>query len=409
MGFRHMTILMAHNNIARVENGRFQVDRKFLVGMRRYAELIRAPLITVHPEATGDTPIMDRVEAPCSELPFKVMTVKVDGWGRTLPADIPRLRDAISASVLVYGWGLSAAKLAAQLNVPYILVLEYDLGTQIVATTSQTANPLRRANRAVRCAWRYFTVEVPEMRRAQSLHCNGYPIYQAVRSHNPSRLLYLDSRLSEDMLISPQQLAARLASRVGRPLRLLYSGRYERMKGVDDAIRVAIECLRRGLDVEMYCYGQGSLRADMEALAATAARPDRIHINDSVPYPELVKIAQTCDVFVCCHIQSDPSCTYLESLGAGLPIVGYDNRMWRSLCRDSRAGYSSRLGRPGAVADAVQRLASDHQILAAMSAKAREFAQAHCYEREFAKRIDALNAAVSLPHLPEHQAMAVRS
>lgn len=392
-----MTVLMAHNNVARVENGRFQVDRKFLVGMQRYAERIRSPLLTVHPEATGDTPIMDRVEAPLAELRFNVMTVKVDGWGQTLPADIPRLRDAISESALVYGGGLGAPRLARKLNVPYVLVLEYDLATQIVAATSQTAKPLRRASRAARCAWRHFTVGIPEMRRAHSLHCNGYPIYDAARPHNPNRLFYLDSRLSEDMVVSPQQLASRLASRAGRPLRLLYSGRYERMKGADDAVRVGLECLRRGLDIEMYCYGQGNLRADMEALAATAARPGRICINDSVPYPELVKIAQTCDVFVCCHIQSDPSCTYLESLGAGLPIVGYDNRMWRSLYRDCGAGYCSPLADPGSVADAVQLLASDQQTLAAMSVKAREFAQAHGYEREFAKRIDALNAAVLLP------------
>ena len=390
-----MTVLMAHPNVAKVENGRFQVDRKFLVGMQRYAEQIRRPLLTVHPEATGETRIMDEVKVPCSELPFEVMTVKVDGWGRTLPGDIPRLRDAISKSTLVYGGGLGAPKLAQALGVPYILVLENDLRTRITITNAgRAANPLRHASSAMKCAWRYLTVDVPEMRRAHSLHCNGYPIYDATRPHNPNRLLYLDSRMSEDMLITPEQLRARLASRTGRPLRLLYSGRYERLKGVDDTVRAGLECLRRGLDIEMHCYGEGSLRADMEALAATASGRARIRINDSVPFPELVKIARTFDAFVCCHIQSDPSCTYLESLGAGLPIVGYSNRMWSSLCRHSGAGYSSPLGRPARVADAIQRLGSDHETLAAMSFEALEFAQHHCYEREFANRIDALNAAV---------------
>jgi glycosyltransferase involved in cell wall biosynthesis len=291
--------------------------------------------------------------------------------------------------------GLGAPKLALALGVPYILVLENDLRTRITLATSQTTSPLRRASRAARCAWRHLTVDIPEMRGAHSLHCNGYPVYDATRPHNARRLLYLDSRMSEDMLISPEELTIRLAARTGRPLRLLYSGRYERMKGVDDVIKVGLECLRRGLDIEMHCHGEGSLRADMEALAATAHRPGRIHVNESVPYPELVKIARTFDVFVCCHIQSDPSCTYLESLGAGLPIVGYDNRMWNSLCRDSGAGLSSRLGQPAAVADDIQRLASDHEALAAMSVKALEFARQHCYEREFAKRIEALNTALS--------------
>ena len=404
-----MPLLMAHLNVARVENGRLQVDRKFLAGIQRYAERIRRPLITVHPEATGRTRIMDAVETPCSELAFEVMTVKVDGWGRTLPADIPRLRNAISRSDLVYGRGLGAPELARRLGVPYVLVLEYDLAAEVVATTSQTANPLRRASRAARCAWHHLTVEIPEMRRAHSLHCNGFPVYDAARRHNPSRLLFLDSRLSEDILISREQLAARLAGAAGRPLRLLYSGRYERMKGSDDAVRVGLECLRRGLDVEMHCYGHGNLRSEMEALAATAARPERILIHDSIPFPELVKTAQACDVFVCCHRQSDPSCTYLESLGAGLPIVGYDNAMWRSLREKSGAGYCSPIGNFEAVADAVERLASDHRTLAAMSAEARAFAEAHCYEREFARRIDALNAIVCPSRSYQQQPVEVTS
>lgn len=385
---------MAQANPAKVENGLYQVDRKFLAGMQRYAEQICRPLLTVHPEATVGARIMDRVEVPCAELPFEVMTVRVDGWGQTLPADSPRLRNAIGASGLIYGMGLGAPKLARALGVPYILVLENDLGTRMRLTASETTSPLRRASRAARCAWRHVTIDVPEMRRAHSLHCNGYPVYEATRAHNSKRLLYLDSRMSEDLLISREELTARLAGRTGRPLRLLFSGRYERIKGVEDVVRVGLQCLRRGLDVEMHCYGEGSLRADMEALAATADRPDRIRIHESVPYPELVKIARSFDVFVCCHIQSDPSCTYLESLGAGLPIVGYDNRMWRSLCRHSGAGFSSRLGQPDALADGLQHLAADRETLAAMSLKALEFARQHCYEREFAKRIEALNSAL---------------
>jgi colanic acid/amylovoran biosynthesis glycosyltransferase len=185
-----------------------------------------------------------------------------------------------------------------------------------------------------------------------------------------------------------------LAARAGRPLRLLFSGRYERLKGVTDAVKAAVECVRRGLDVEMHFYGQGSLRGEMERIAAKAARPGRIHIHDAVPYPELVIISRTFDVFVCCHIQSDPSCTYLESFGAGLPIVGYGNRMWRRLSEASGAGLVSPLGRPALVADDVQRLANDFQLLSTLSERAVAFAQEHSYESEFGKRIQALNLAL---------------
>jgi glycosyltransferase involved in cell wall biosynthesis len=253
----------------------------------------------------------------------------------------------------------------------------------------------RRAVRAARCAWKYATRAIADMRGAHSLHCNGYPIYEAARHHNANRLLYLDSRMSADMVMPREELAARLATRTKRPLRLLFSGRYERMKGADDALRVAVECLRRGLDIEMHCYGQGSLRGEMERIAAKAERPARIFINDAVPYTELVSISRTFDIFVCCHIQSDPSCTYLESFGAGLPVVGYGNRMWRRLCETSGAGYVSPIGRPEKAADNVARLLSHPEVLAAMSDKALAFARLHCFESEFRKRIDALNCAIA--------------
>lgn len=391
---------MVHTNLATLEHGLLRIDRKFHLGMQAYVEKIRAPLLTIHPETSPGTAIMDAIEVPCSELPYRVMTVKVDRAGRPLPSEILRLREQISRSRLVYVGGLGSPEIARVLGVPYILVLEYDLQTQITVTTTQVANLPRRAVRAARCAWAYATTSVPEMRRAHSLHCNGYPIYDAARSYNPNSLLYLDSRMSTDMIIPREQLAARLATRVGRPLRLLFSGRYERMKGVADAVRVAVECLRRGVDIEMHFYGQGSLRNELERIAAGAPHPERIRIHDAIPYPELVKIARTFDLFVCCHIQSDPSCTYLESFGAGLPIVGYGNRMWRRLCETSGAGLVSCVGRPEEVADDVARLASDFNTLSMMSEKALEFAMAHSYEREFGKRIDAINAAIAAIDAP---------
>jgi colanic acid/amylovoran biosynthesis glycosyltransferase len=357
---------------------------------------IRIPLTTVHPEMTpGGQATMDLIEVPCSELSYRVLAVKTDLAWRPLPFEIPRLRKQISGSRLVYGTGLGSSKIARDLGIPYILILEYDLQTQITAQTTQIKAKPRRYIRIARCVWRYAAEAIPEMRRAHSLHCNGYPIYDATRRYNANSLLYLDSRMSADMIISPDELADRLAKHGERPLRLLFSGRYEYMKGADDAVRVAVECLRRGLNIEMHFYGQGSLHDEMEKIAAQATKAGRIHINCAIPYTELVKISRSFDLFVCCHIQSDPSCTYLESFGAGLPIVGYANRMWSRLSPASGAGLASPMGHPEKVADDIERLLSNWDVISAMSEKARAFAGQHCFELEFRKRIDALNTAIA--------------
>ena len=142
------------------------------------------------------------------------------------------------------------------------------------------------------------------------------------------------------------------------------------MKGAADVVRTGLECLKRGIDIELHCYGEGSLSNEMCRLATPA--PGTITIHDAVPYPELVEISRTFDAFVCCHVQNDPSCTYLEALGAGLPIIGYANRMWSRLQKASGAGYMakttgfgghplrqfliSRRGRVAALCNALQTL-----------------------------------------------------
>jgi colanic acid/amylovoran biosynthesis glycosyltransferase len=387
-------LTMVHANAVRIEGDVLRVDRKFHLGMQAYLADVKTPILSMHPEAALDGQTMDLVEVPLSELGYDVLALKTDRASRLLASEVGRARAQIARSSLVYGTGLGSAKLAQEYTVPQIIVLEYDLKTQISVAQTHVKSPLRRGVRAARCTLNYATVSIPEMRRAHSLHCNGYPTFDEARWFNANRLLYLDSRMSADLVIPEDQLRARLAGRTGRPLRLLFSGRYEPMKGAADAVRVGVACLEQGLDVEMHCYGQGSLRAEMERLAQRCPGPARIHVHDAVPYPELVRISRTFDLFVCCHIQADPSCTYLESFGAGLPVVGYGNRMWRRLSLEASVGSWSPVGQPQAVANDIKRLALDFAMLAGMSERARSFALEHAFEHEFRRRTDALNAAL---------------
>lgn len=379
-GIESMTMVMIHANPAVVRDGLLKVDRKFHVGMLRYADLIHTPIVTVNPPLSDGQMIMDAIEVPTAALPYRISTT---------PTELP---DLIRGAALVYGSEniMHGGTIAREMGVPYIMVLEYDLHTQMTNNVGQVANVVRKNIRRARTALNYFR-SITEMRHAHSLHCNGYPIYDATRNYNPNRLLYLDSRMSADMLIGTREMEVRSTDRRDRPLRLLYSGRYEPLKGAVDAVKVGMECLRHGLNIEMHCYGQGSQKSQMKDVATDS----RIQIHDAIPYPELVKLSRTFDVFVCCHIQNDPSCTYLESFGAGLPIVGYDNRMWRGLLEASRAGFASPMGKPTKVVDDIARLIATRE-LDEMSARALEFAKKHTFEMEFRKRVDALTAAVDL-------------
>ncbi|MDP9017069.1 MAG: glycosyltransferase [Candidatus Eremiobacteraeota bacterium] len=371
-----MNLVMIHANPAALRDGLLIVDRKFHIGMLRYADLIHSPIVAVNPPLQSGQLIMDAIEVPTATLPYRISTT---------PAEIP---DLIGGAGLVYGYEnyLDGATIAREMNVPYIMMLEYDLQTQMTENSSKVRNVIRKNIRRARSALHYLH-STAEMRHAHSLHCNGYPIYEATKFYNKNRLLYLDSRMSANMLVGRNEMELRSADRYDRPLRLLYSGRYEPLKGAVDAVKVGMECLKRGLNIEMHCYGQGSQKTQMQAIATDS----RVYIHDAIPYPDLVKLSRTFDVFVCCHIQSDPSCTYVESLGAGLPIVGYNNRMWHGLLAASGAGYASPMGKPSKVVDDIVRLVKGKEV-DSMSVRALEFAKQHTFEGEFQKRVDAINA-----------------
>jgi colanic acid/amylovoran biosynthesis glycosyltransferase len=388
-------LTMVHFNQARLERGVFHVDRKFHTGMQEYLSRFDVPIVTVHPELppARDSSVMDLVAIPEKELGYGVVTLRHSESNRLFPEEVARLRKLIAESRLVYGTGFGAHTLSAAAGVPYVAVLEYNLRTSVVFATTGVDGRLSKAWRATKSVRYHLTDVVPAMRRATSVHCNGYPIYEEAGWFNRERVLYLDSRMKSSMLIGEGQLKERLAARRQRTPRLIFSGRLEPAKGALDVVKIAVAL--RNVPCEFIIYGQGSQRAEMEAIVRENGLAEKVKINDAIPYPQLVVAASDCDVFVCCHVQADPSCTYLESMGCGLPIVGYGNAMWRAMQAASGAGVVTKLGSPALAADALRVLLANPVALDELSWKARSFAAGHTFEKEFQRRTDSLNTILA--------------
>lgn len=384
---------MFHGNAVRIEKGMVYADRKFFNGMRLYVENIKTPLTSVHPKLGITEEVMDGIEIPVSELGFSIIAIDSNEDSKKIDKE---LNVVIGNSSLVYGntyW--SNTRICKKLNIPYVLFLETDIRTQISVNTLHLPNLFRRVARTIRIIIQHCTVEIPAIRSARVLHCNGYPVYNETRALNKSQLLYFDSRMSLEQIIPKDKLELRMESRGNRRIKLLFSGRYEKIKGALDCVKVAVECIRRNLNIELHCFGQGRLREDMLREVQLANASDRIFIHDSIPYPELVQRSYEFDIFICCHVQSDPSCTYLEAFGAGLPIVGYANRMWQHLSLASKVGFATKIHRPELVADSISKLIANPVCLDSMTHLAREFAMAHTFEHEFSLRTDSLRKALS--------------
>jgi colanic acid/amylovoran biosynthesis glycosyltransferase len=396
------TLLLVHNNPVVLDSERMQVDRKFHEGMLNFGAQIRATLTTVNPLAAPGHRIMDPVVLPLRDLPYQVLGITLGRRGAVTSESAARLDAAIAQSRLVVGYGYGSAAMAKRQGKRYIAALEYDLNTQLIVTRTQAKDPLRAVVAQARCLQGWYGEMVPSMRDAYAVHCNGYPMHAQSAAYNTNRLMYLDSRMARGLVIAEDALRTRLQSLRGepgkpgplkRPLRLVYSGRYDPMKGALDAVKTAAACHAMGLEVEMDTWGQGELLGAMRE--AAAASQGRIRVHDALAFAQLVEQACMADAFVCCHIQGDPSCTYLESMGAGLPIAGYANAMWTAMAKDSKAGVVSASNTPESLAAALVKLVQTPGALEECSHHAQRFATAHAFEIEFARRTDAINAALS--------------
>ena len=185
-------------------------------------------------------------------------------------------------------------------------------------------------------------------------------------------------------------------------MRLIFSGRLEPMKGAQDLIPVAQVLERRGTDFTLDIFGTGSLQGEIAAGMRRLADPGRVRLHGAVDFEtELVPFTRTqADVFLGCHRQSDPSCTYIEAMGCGVAVASYDNRMWQRLNGEAQAGWGSPLGEPEVLAERLVAIARDPDAITRASRNAWAFSQAHAFLPEFRRRMEHLARIAGTNLLP---------
>ena len=237
------------------------------------------------------------------------------------------------------------------------------------------------------------------VRLADGLQTNGYPAFGSYAPLSKSALFYLDNRISSDLLVTDTEMAAREASLLsGAPLQIIHSGRLETLKGSQGLIDIARDLVGRGVSFDLHIFGSGSLETPLQD-QARAEGLSQVHFHGAVDFAtELVPFCrQKGDLFLSLHLQSDPSCTYLESFGSGLPILGYDNRMWSEVNGASDAGWVVPKRDLGAIVKKLAELDGARDQICAARSRARGFAAERLFETEFNRRMDHLKTICGLP------------
>jgi colanic acid/amylovoran biosynthesis glycosyltransferase len=167
-------------------------------------------------------------------------------------------------------------------------------------------------------------------RRAAGLHCNGRQAWKSYGRLNSRSLQVVDHRIFASDLAAARE---REVWSGDRPLRVAFSGRLVREKGADTVAEVA----RRLPQIDFVMLGTGELH---DRLAAEA--PANLTLLGFVPFSEWKQyVRDTVDVALLPHPQGDPSCTYFEMLGSGVPVVGLRNSMWGPLAEEG-LGWAER-------------------------------------------------------------------
>lgn len=370
----------------RSSDGSIRLTGKFVSGLEMTADHWDGPVeVLIQEDDAAHSGNLDDVWVRQEDLPFQVT---IAGFQSA------EARAVIARAAVVQGGAdhnlNHMPAWCAELGARYVMVSEYTLRTRWQIIDAEKMNPLVAWRRKV-WAWRQERANQAAVKASAGVQCNGTPTFDAYRPLNERAMLYFDSRVTPDMLPAAPRLARRAAPWTsGDPLRLAFSGRLNRMKGADHLPLVARALRDRQVPFTMDIYGDGPLVAELEKTIAQHALEDVVRLHGVLDFAtELMPtVRDAVDVFVCCHRQGDPSCTYLETMACGVPIVGYANEAFEGLMQRCPAGESVPMNDWSAMAAAIERLAREPRRLTDMAECGLAFAREHTFEREFQRRIE---------------------
>jgi len=360
------------------------LTRKFIAGMERYCRLWPGRVqVVLHPaeQLSSD---LDHVAVKPRDLPFDVAVERFDS---------PRLKDHLEGSTLVLGgpnhYVPDLVQQCARLDIPCVNITEYSLQTRLQIARIDHPNPLRFMRTAL---WELNQERLilRSIARAAGVQCNGTPTFAWYRRFSKNPMLYFDTRTELSMFATPAEMEDRARRlREERPLTLAFSGRLIPIKGAEDLIEVASQLKRMGFPFRFLIAGEGSSapamreRIEREGLHEVQMLGALSFADELIPL-----LRREVDLFVVCHRQGDPSCTYLETLAAGVPLVGYRNEAFSGLLELADVGFDVRRDVPEQLARRIVELPRTKILERARTGL--RFAREHAFEKTFERRVEHL-------------------
>ena len=167
------------------------------------------------------------------------------------------------------------------------------------------------------------------------------------------------------------------------PLKLLFVGRIEPIKGLDCLVAGCEELDRRGIDFTLAIAGKGSSTYlnQLKQRIQRAGLQNRIEWIGSVPREKLFSLYSQHHILIVPSINDPCPLVVLESMASGLPVVGSNVGGIPMMVEAGETGFTVPAEDPLALSNAISKLGQDRTLLAKMAVNSVERAKLFSWER----------------------------
>ncbi|SMY06549.1 glycosyltransferase [Flavimaricola marinus] len=295
-------------------------------------------------------------------------------------------------------WGITGAGVARKRGLSHAVWFDR-VESQIMATRAEGSLPRKLWGR-VKAAITAHN-ERRALRGADLALLHGRTVFDRLSPFSRDPHIVEDIDLEDVDRISPTALAEKREGAATGPLRLIYVGRADEMKGPLHWVAVLGALYAKGIPFEADWVGDGVLLDQMRAEA------DRLGIAECITFhgfvsdrPRVLDLMRRAQIMLFCHMTDESPRNLVEALHAATPLLGFADPYASSLVAEQGAGRLVPRGDSVALAEAVATLDADRATLADMIARAGRSARHLTRTQVYRARREIIHKSLGPPKAP---------
>lgn len=169
---------------------------------------------------------------------------------------------------------------------------------------------------------------------------------------------------------------------------LTYMGRLGVEKNLPFLLRAFVGIAKTYQDVCLLMIGDGSERENLEDRARVMNIADRVHFTGMIPYQELPAYLAAADAFITASVSEVHPLSVIESMAAGLPVVGIQSPGVGDIVEDNVTGYLAEEEDLAEFTAKLSRIILDDEGRRRMSKESSQAAKKYAFENTTAILLD---------------------